>query len=272
MNVYLSAILSSAVISAIVAGLVSIFQNYRNSSLEYVTRDRQNFRSNMRDIATKLSNITDPKSPELNELLAEIKTRINPYGLAIKSDEKNKDWVKEDGYMWNLIDKIEADFNSETLSVDLDLLIKYISFQVKFDWEQVKKESRISQYTLFSVGFLIATILADIFIDRNFFSIPNKIFIPCSIFLIGLIYGASIVPLIKKTYTKSNELWMLIPILGLLFFYGTTVSNNLTLLSPILLVISIFLNWINYINKELLIKKYESGIKKLANYTILLNQ
>lgn len=70
-------ILGSSVIAAIVASAISLVLARRQNKLQYITTERKEWRAQIRDISEKLQVCKDN---EINEILSQLKVRINAYG------------------------------------------------------------------------------------------------------------------------------------------------------------------------------------------------
>lgn len=119
----LIAILGSSVISALVTSLFNKIKSDKSDHLEYITKERQNWRSELREKTVELV-----RTP--NEKIIEIKTffevRLNPND-------------KEDKKLLKLLDDL---INKENRGEILGHFSEGVSFLLKHDWERVKREAK----------------------------------------------------------------------------------------------------------------------------------
>ncbi|HGH4033349.1 hypothetical protein SQO50_10685 [Enterococcus faecium] len=110
----------------------------KNFQLEYVTSERANWRIMIREILQKLIKIRmvtfpcdDEERRKYRSCLIRLHPLINPYG---ESEEENSDsYYIKDGHIKKIIDN--DDLN------DIDKLITFLSYLLKFDWERSKYEA-----------------------------------------------------------------------------------------------------------------------------------
>ena len=91
------------IIITVLTGLFSIiptiFESNKSSKLKYVTAERSEWRSQMRDITNELSSKKEDKT-SIDEILTKYKTRLNPYG-----DGHDNDYLR-DGHIWKVINHL----------------------------------------------------------------------------------------------------------------------------------------------------------------------
>ena len=156
--------IDSAVIAAVVAAIVGLFMSKREAKLKHITEERGKWREKIRDIAGKLAalsskDLPDDKKPDVNILLAELKVRINAYGINLinppNHDEAQKitERYKNDGHIWQAIRNIEAGIE---VNENVSRLVDYLSLMLKHDWDRAKYEvSGISLFTKKAVVFAL---------------------------------------------------------------------------------------------------------------------
>ncbi len=98
-NSLLTVILSSAVISAIIAALFNWFQHNKKINVENITAERKQWRNELRKCLEKLESASDKQ--QANMSLVKLKCRINSYGY---NDKEN---YLCDGHIWDVIKEIE---------------------------------------------------------------------------------------------------------------------------------------------------------------------
>ena len=112
-------ILGSAVIVAILSGLVSYIISKKQSSLQYITGERKEWRESIRVIASRLLNAS---YYDTLKLLTELKVRINAYGNQI--DKR----YSHDSHIWELIKEMASkDLSYEELKCKQNQMIEYLS-------------------------------------------------------------------------------------------------------------------------------------------------
>lgn len=290
-------ILTSSVIAAFITGLITLITNYSNhkndSKIKYVTEERKNWRIEIREICEKL-NIANNKEEVIVQLI-KLKVKINAFGNTDiydkyydeydndKKDNKIKKlfckketngesgkkgikrntliqltkYFRNDGHIWKQIHKIESKDNFE--KKDISVLIEYLSYLLKYDWERSKSEILINMQVLYArFVFVLSFIFATGYIyktssDENRF---YNIFSIIMMFTISFIF--STLPkydLFEKIeYDKYKVIGISsIPIFIIALIISiSTLSNTLTneinskfsiiVMSLILLIIAIALN------------------------------
>ncbi|MBE5852717.1 MAG: hypothetical protein E7299_07190 [Lachnospiraceae bacterium] len=143
-------LLSSAVIAAIISGIVSYLTTRRQGTLQYITGERKEWRGEIKKIA---SNLNHASYKETLKLLTELKVRINAFG-----NEGISFAYSDDAHIWELINEIECeDFDKSNSKLNLKLkqrqrqLIEYLSLLLKDDWERSKKEVKGDIYKITSL-------------------------------------------------------------------------------------------------------------------------
>lgn len=132
----ISVLLGSAVVSTIITAIFNQYNNRKNNSLKYITKERKAWREKIRSIAEKMQmcEFRGKGKKDIEKYLVELELNINSYGRGnIGSD-------KEDAYIWNEIDEIREVDNEEYFKRHKELLIYYISLMLKEDWDRSKNE------------------------------------------------------------------------------------------------------------------------------------
>lgn len=120
-------IISAVGISTIVSAIIAFVQNNKKNNLDFVTKERSEWRKNLKEI---LSELSDDRKKEY--AIIKLKSEINPYGKNM-SNKNIKPYYMKEGHIWDLLDSEEVDF---------DRLAFYIELLLKFDWERSKNEVR----------------------------------------------------------------------------------------------------------------------------------
>lgn len=119
-------IVSAIGISAIVSAIITFVQNNKKNNLDFVTKERSEWRKKLKEI---LSELSDDKEKE--SAIIKLKSEINPYGKDMESKNTKPYYMKE-GHIWDLL--------ASGKEVDFDRLAFYIELLLKFDWERSKRE------------------------------------------------------------------------------------------------------------------------------------
>ncbi|MFR7591091.1 MAG: hypothetical protein ACLUVC_06560 [Longibaculum sp.] len=134
----LTIILSSTVIVA----LISYIQWAETKRLERITDKRAEWRDKLRKLAIDILN-----SDESNELalLSTLKVNINTKGLMLRYEKINSQedkiiYFQHDGYIWEIINKIEQSESKKQKLFLKKKLVEAISLLIKYDWDRSKNE------------------------------------------------------------------------------------------------------------------------------------
>lgn len=165
-------LLSSAVIAAILSGIISFFISRRQETLQYITGERKEWREKIREITY---NLNGANYKDTLKLLTELKVRINAFG--------NREVLvsySSDAHIWDLINEIEKEEPKRNiLKLMQKQLIEYLSLLLKVDWERSKKEVRGDIYNTISLLLLLASEI--FFIENLLYRMPEAL-------IMGLIY------------------------------------------------------------------------------------
>lgn len=119
-------IISAVGISTIVSAIIAFVQNNKKNNLDFVTKERSEWRKKLKEILSELSDNSKKESA-----IIKLKSKINPYGKNMKF-KHTKPYYMKDGHIWDLLDS-EGE-------IDFDRLEFYIELLLKFDWERSKRE------------------------------------------------------------------------------------------------------------------------------------
>lgn len=251
----LPAIIGSSVLTAIVNQFFSSLANKKNDNLENITKERDLWRKKLREIVKRLSILEDFQRKDIRLCLDEIKTSINPYGEeSWKGRYKNYtgEWVKNDGFVWVNIEKIEKglNFNDYTnWDEDKNNLIYSISLLLKLDWERSKREIK-GNYLRKTSFFLIIVyeLLMCLFLKKMLFFIydnPGKgniililnvvIILALPILVRQALFNTSFKPI--STFFTVSFLVVLVPFLTFFTPFYFSIANFSYELGAILYVI-----------------------------------
>ena len=129
-------IISAVGISTIVSAIIAFVQNNKKNNLDFVTKERSEWRKKLKEI---LSELSDDRKKE--SAIIKLKSNINPYGKDMKFKNTKPYYMKE-GHIWDLLDGGEE--------VDFDRLAFYIELLLKFDWERSKSEVKFQPTKMIS--------------------------------------------------------------------------------------------------------------------------
>ena len=121
-------IISAVGISTIISAIIAFVQNNKKNNLDFVTKERSEWRKKLKEILSELSDDNKKESA-----IIKLKSEINPYGKDMEFKNTKPYYMKE-GHIWDLLDREDE--------VDFDRLEFYIELLLKFDWERSKSEVR----------------------------------------------------------------------------------------------------------------------------------
>ena len=143
-------ILSSTVISAIIAGVLSFLVTRKQDSLQYITAERSKWRAEIRECVDTIQNA---KGYDFIKNINVLKTRLNPFGKVCVGYK-----FGEDSHIWELMEEIQDKRNQgDILRIRKELLIDYLALLLKRDWERTKAEVTIGWYKVICGLCLIAS-------------------------------------------------------------------------------------------------------------------
>lgn len=144
--------LGSVVVAAIISGIVAIYKSDKANKLEYITKERSEWRKEIRKCSEKLGGASYQATRKICDKL---KVRINAFGKGVS----NK--YSHDAHIWKLIEEIESDnFRMDDLPKFQTALQEYLTLLLKWDWEKSKKEvsgdrKRFLEYILWIFSALL---------------------------------------------------------------------------------------------------------------------
>ncbi len=175
-------VLGSTVIAAIISGVVSYLVLIRKSKLKYITEERQKWREDIREIAENIEKNTYSIKNDLTKL----KVRINAYGRNNKNDDS---CYYNDAHIFKIIKEIEKydkERNYEKISEKKEILIEYLSFLLKYDWERAKAEVKEGIFNLGSAVLFVLGLVTSIsiLVFNTNFNLSKIILIVLYLFLL----------------------------------------------------------------------------------------
>lgn len=162
---YWQFILGSTVISAVISGIIGVYTSRRNNKLEYITKERSEWRKEIRECAEELQEISYQQTRKICDRL---KLRINAFGKRVSNR------YSEDSHIWEVIVEIEGGCKKKRLRQLQLVLQEYLSLLLKWDWERYKREVlgeklRCLEYVLWStsVAMYSAGLICNLYIYED---------------------------------------------------------------------------------------------------------
>lgn len=210
-----------AAIGSCIAALFTYLNSRRESKLKYITEERQKWREEIREIAENIEMNTINIKRELTKL----KVRINAYGLSNKND---------DAHIFNIIKEIEKydkERNDEKILEKKEILIEYLSFLLKHDWERVKDEVNKDKFDLGSVVLFIIGLLLSLIMLAHKINVIITILSIIIYYLLRLfIFFGDDKHIYKKLYSCKNQSKIFLMFIGVVILIGigiyVTASSN----------------------------------------------
>lgn len=145
-------IISAVGVGAIISTILTFIQANKRNNLDFVTKERSEWRKSMKDILVDLNSVS---ADEQKLAISRLKTQINPYGKN-REVKNSKMYFMNDGHIWDLL-------NNETDKIDFDKLSLYVNLLLKYDWERSKREIRIKPSTFFDKLLYVTLLLASFY-------------------------------------------------------------------------------------------------------------
>lgn len=287
-------ILTSSVIAAVISGIFAIIQQKNSTTARYVIEQREEWREKIRGIADEIYS-SDEKT--IKKFLVKLKTRINPYGKFcefvrinthdikeikrknkkqfISKETQQEEYYLKDGHIWHVIKKLE---NGIDFDQNKDILIDYLTYLVKFDWERAKIESIINKKMLFSL-FIEAFSFVLLLFNLSCLNLDNKNDTIISVVAFLVVYALPVLSivlinsqsvLIKKSFLYSSRFAFLgsILILILIIILSFIFSNNIMGWASILSLVSIVLLIASLEDRSKIIREYINDLTKIDDALI----
>ena len=262
-------LISGAGLGAILSAILVFVNNSKRNQLDYITKERSEWRKSIKLIIVDLLNGENRESA-VNSL----RTQINPYGYCRNIKYTNEYYMK-DGHIWDLLN--DFDYSEEKSQK----LIQYLRLLLKYDWERSKNEVRINNNFLWNFlrwGLIILNLIM-LFWAGN---VNNEVNMYLSLFSVILLFlQPSLIKLLSKLNSDSPKektililtflvgfvspyLYSLYLTIILLNFYNLIKVNLLVDILPVILVLVIISSEIFFLYQIFDIDhKYISQIKKI---------
>ena len=262
-------LISGAGIGAILSAILVFVNNSKRNQLDYITKERSEWRKSIKLIIVDLLDGKNRKSA-----VSRLKSQINPYGFDMNVKYIHEYYMK-DGHIWDLLSDFDySEEKSQKLSQYLELLLKY-------DWERSKNEVRINNNFLWNFlrwGLIILNLIM-LFWAGN---VNNELNMYLSLFSVILLFlQPSLIKLLSKLNSDSPKektililtflvgfvspyLYSLYLTIILLNFYNLIKVNLLVDILPVILMLVIISSEIFFLYQIFDIDhKYISQIKKI---------
>ena len=218
-------IFTPEIIVALITGVLSLFTLFiktnKESKLSRITDERTKWRDEIRNIAKKLSatnqlteNASDSNKEKesLQEILTQLKTRLNSYG-------KGKNDYLKDSHIWNSISTIEASENNDgNIEYEKNKLIDYLSLLLKHDWERSKFESSVNVLVIIGYSiYIISNALFAYFAYKDFADTTLYLLLIMILMFASLFFMPSLLMSIFKLFNNKGE-WS-----NVFISYGTII-------------------------------------------------
>lgn len=124
-------------IGTIISAIIGFIHNSKRNSLDYITKERSEWRKDLREIAEEIMALRYGDTVSKNRVITKLKVRLNPEGMDYPNTELAMYYLKE-GHIWKLLDDFQVTEGNKKK------LVEYLSALLKFDWERSKQEVRMN--------------------------------------------------------------------------------------------------------------------------------
>lgn len=256
-------LLSGAGIGAISSAFLAFVNNSKKNKLDFITKERSNWRKEIKSIIVDLLNGNNRHSA-----ISRLETELNPYGRNI-SKIKEYEFYMNDGHIWQLIDNFDYSINN------IKKLTKYLEILLKYDWERSKREIKFDVINNFIYFVLVTGSLSNFVVLLNTEAILDIVLLTLSssVIIIGIFFFSDISRKINEqkrterlfigavfgsiSYSIYKMLYLIIS--SEMKFWIAIVFSLLTTV----LVISVEYTFFNKVNKEE--KRYIDILKENIN-------
>lgn len=198
----LPTLISSAVIAALIASMTNMLLNRKNNSLQYITSERNMWRTELREIAERITNAKTDAI--LQKCISKLKLYLNPYG-------RNTENRLKDSHIWRLVEDIEKkNCSVHDTRGEREILFSYLLLLIKYDWERSKREIAtkiehviLGVVILLGAGYIIYNHLFDWGYAVDAYFLLLLLAVVAFPFLIGIFK----VGLFDKKDTVANSRW-----------------------------------------------------------------
>lgn len=282
-------ILTSGVIATIVTGLIELVKLSNSNKTRYIIQQREEWRETIRKLADEIHS-TEHKY--INAPLTRLKTRINPYGEFVefhgiiffdkkmtkaekkrqaKEESLREQFYLKDGHIHKVINQLE---NNNDFDNNKELLIKYLSLLIKFDWERSKIESTVNKKRVISLFFLICSLI--IYVINAYKEWPSlsasSIVTPIIFVLLYLMPDimiwmnnsqSVIIDKISDVAVRRISIFVLI-IFAVILLISAIYEKSLVSLAMFFMLFGFILSVTNILDKRDFVKEYISAVEKAS--------
>lgn len=211
-------LIESSLVAGVIVAIITAFNNRRINFTQYITKDREEWRKEIRIIAVELENCRSYRS--LSVILVKLKLRINPYGKNIHIDMENESTsgITQDAHIWKLIESMEADKELKKFKTNKERMIMYLSLLLKHNWEKEKYDFRGNIYKKILV---FTAVLSAIYVTYNHFVVfKNKFnaeYATWLLLVVGLLFGiVAFLKYIKEKFDGHKVIKSILVIVALI--------------------------------------------------------
>ncbi|WP_367006104.1 hypothetical protein ABZ559_09205 [Streptococcus sp. ZY19097] len=166
-------IISSIGFGTLISTIIGLVRSNKRNTLEYITKERSEWRREMKSIIVDLLDGRNRKSA-----ISRLKTQINPYGIDF-SNKFTDDYYMSDGHIWDLLKNFHYS-ESETIK-----LTGYLELLLKYDWERSKEEIK---YKIPDICYNLIRVISVMILGIGAFTSSSSTWLICldlcSIFLL----------------------------------------------------------------------------------------
>lgn len=211
---YIISILGSSAFSVLVTLVFNWMQNRRTASLNYITDERKKWREKIRTISAQIERCDFQGKDDLRieQYLVQLQMNINPYGSVYEGN--NCYYYENDAYIWDAIAGIKNAPNNKLFDQNKELLLCYLSFMLKMDWERSKKEvknfSVMKILLILTVFFCVAIFLYEYFILKLGISMTSTFYFLIDILIMCIVFlGLVLYCEFDTRNYKNKDIWSL---------------------------------------------------------------
>lgn len=245
----LTMILSSSVIAGVITVLFNYMASQKQNYIQNITKERQQWREEIRKIARSLSQEDD--TVKIRIILTDLKVRINAYGYA-------DDEIMHDSHLWKIIETIEHG-NENEIKEYKGILIICLSNLLKYDWERAKQEVRGNIYlkvlitiqVVCGILLIIGICVTEVNSNEAFSALLTWLFF-CGLELIVFYFA-----------TQNTRVISLLLLTGAIFACGSALNNvsDIKTIALFPMIPTVYLTFICYLSNQKNNKRYVNVIR-----------
>lgn len=211
---YILSILGSSAFGVLVTLVFNWMQNRRTASLNYITDERKKWREKIRTISAQIErcDFQGKGDLQIEQYLVQLQMNINPYGSIYKGNDCH--YYKRDAYIWDAIDGIQNAPNKKLFDKNKELLLRYLSFMLKMDWERSKKE--VKNLSAMKIVWILTVVSASLIFLYEYFglnlgkSMKSSLYFLIDALMICIVFlGVSLYCIFNTSDDKNKKIWSL---------------------------------------------------------------